>query len=72
MVSSRTEAIAGRVPAERADQLERAADEASVTKSVLVSRALEYYIERNPDDIEALRPDDPLESMDAFTKDLIK
>ena len=63
MVSSQTEAIAGRVPAEWADQLERAAGETGATKSALVSRAFEYYIERNPDDVSAFYPDDSIDTL---------
>lgn len=55
-----TKAVTGRVPADVADRLDRAAEETDCTKSQLVARAVEHYIEENPDRIEAFYPDDSL------------
>lgn len=60
MGSTQTNSVAGRVLIEQAELLERAADEQDVTKADLVQRAVEHYIERNPDDIPAFYPDDSL------------
>lgn len=60
MGSTRTNSVAGRVPIEQAELIEQAADKENVTKSDLVRRAVELYINRNPDDIPAFYPDGSL------------
>lgn len=62
-----TEPVSGRVPADAATRLDRAAEETSLTKSQIVARAVEHYIEENPDRIEAFYPDD---SFAAFVEEL--
>ena len=54
-----TNAVSGRVPADVTDRLDRAVEETDRTKSQLVARAVEHYVEENPDRIEAFYPDDP-------------
>jgi hypothetical protein len=58
MGSRRTDAVAGRVSTEEAELLRQAADEKDVPISDLVQRAVELYIERNPDEIPAFYPED--------------
>lgn len=55
-----TEAVSGRVSADVVAQIERATEETGLTKSRLVARAIEHYIEENPDDISAFYPDGSL------------
>lgn len=59
-----TEAFATRVPREAADRIERACEQTGRSRSDLVADALEYYVQENPDDIQAFRPanvtEDPL------------
>jgi predicted transcriptional regulator len=51
--SESTKAFATRVAASAAAPLEDALDERGWSKSELVRRAIQYYVERNPDDIKA-------------------
>jgi len=67
MESGRTEPVAGRVPLEQAELLEQSVDEQDCTKAELVQRAVEYYIDRNPDEIPAFFPED---SLAAFAEEL--
>ncbi|WP_254862265.1 ribbon-helix-helix domain-containing protein [Halovivax gelatinilyticus] len=62
-----TKAVSGRVPADVVSRLNRAANETALTKSQLVARSVEHYIEENPDRIEAFYPDD---SFAAFVEEL--
>lgn len=62
-----TKPVSGRVPADVETRLDRAAEEIGLTKSQLVARAVEHYIEENPDRIEAFYPDD---SLAAFVEEL--
>ena len=62
-----TKPVSGRVPADVVARLNRAAEETDRTKSQLVARAVEHYIEENPDRIEAFYPDDPFA---AFVEEL--
>ncbi|ELZ12525.1 hypothetical protein C479_03992 [Halovivax asiaticus JCM 14624] len=55
-----SEAVSGRVSADVVAQIERATEETDLTKSQLVARAVEYYIEKNPDDISSFYPDGSL------------
>lgn len=61
MTSRTSRAFAGRLPAEKADLLEAAIEESNETKSDIVERALCYYLQRNPDRLDALRPMGPLD-----------
>jgi len=67
MGSRRTDAIATRVSCVDAELLERTADEQDVPIADLVQRAVELYIERNPDEIPAFYLED---SLAAFTETL--
>lgn len=67
MEANRTKPVAGRVSTEIASQLERATEGNDVTTSELVRRAVERYVEDNPDDIPTFYPDD---SLAAFVEDL--
>ena len=60
MESRQTNAVAGRGSTEEAELLRQAADEKDVPRSDLVQRAVELYIERNPDEIPAFYPEDSL------------
>ena len=62
-----TKAVSGRVPADVETRLEQATEETGLTKSQLLSRAVEHYIEENPDRIEAFYPDN---SFAAFVEGL--
>jgi hypothetical protein len=64
-----TKAFATRVTASEAAQLEDALEETDWTKSDLVRRAIQSYIERNPDDIRAFYPEGSLEE---FVTELVE
>ena len=67
MPSRQTKAVATRLPVEKATLLEQAVDDRNITTSELVRRAIEYYIETNPDKIRTFYPDD---SLAAFVEEL--
>lgn len=48
-------AFATRVSAEEAERIEAALEQRGATQSEFVEAALRYYMEKNPDDIPALR-----------------
>jgi hypothetical protein len=56
-----TTAFATRLQAEEAELVEEAIEATDDNQSAFVRRALEYYIHRNPDNIEVLSPDHSLE-----------
>lgn len=58
MRSKPTRPFATRLPAQQADLVDAAIEETESTQSDFLRRALEYYVRRNPDDIQALYPDD--------------
>ena len=61
MGSKPTKAFATRLPANEANQLERIIEGTDQTKSVLVRRAIRYYVKENPDRLNALYPEDSIE-----------
>lgn len=68
------ESLAGRVEAPIHRQVTEAAEETDSTVSEIVNRAIEHYIETNPDDLKAFGTSDdgpPWESLDEFTKELV-
>ncbi|MFC7213709.1 hypothetical protein ACFQO4_06390 [Saliphagus sp. GCM10025334] len=67
MGKPQTKPVSGRVPTDVAQRLERAADETGLTKSKLVARAVEYYVDENPDRIMEFYPDG---SLAAFVEEL--
>jgi hypothetical protein len=67
--SESTKAFATRVAASEAAQLEDALDETDWSKSDLVRRAIQYYVERNPDDIQAFYADG---SLGEFVAELVE
>lgn len=56
MTTGETEAFATRLPAAEATRVREAIDETDLSKSDLLARALRYYVEQNPDEIPAFRP----------------
>jgi len=56
-----TKAFATRITASEAAQIEDALEETNQTKSDFVRRAIQYYVEQNPDDIRAFYAEDSLE-----------
>jgi antitoxin component of RelBE/YafQ-DinJ toxin-antitoxin module len=60
--------VATKVDPETADKIERAAEEVGMTTSRFVACVLEIYVDQNPARLEALYPEDPLESFEAFTR----
>lgn len=69
MTSNTSRAFAGRLPADEAELFEAAIEESNETKSELVRRALRRYIRRNPDDSEAFRSGD---SLDSFVREMLE
>jgi len=69
MGETHSKPVSGRVPVDVAERLERAVDETDLTKSKLVARAVEYYVDENPDRIREFDPDD---SLAAFVEDLCR
>ncbi|QSX01007.1 ribbon-helix-helix protein, CopG family [Haloterrigena alkaliphila] len=69
MVPNQSKPVAARVPIDLAERLDRAADENDLTKSKLVARAVEYYVDENPDRIRAFYPDG---SLAAFVEELFE
>lgn len=61
MRSEPTKAVATRLSAAEAELLEEATAEVDWTTANLVRRAIRYYVEKNPDDIVVLHPEDSLE-----------
>jgi len=65
-----TTAYATRVSRERARAIEAAREQTGATQSEFVEGALRYYMEKNPDDISALRTesenDRPIEGTDPY------
>ena len=57
MRSESTKAFATRLPTTEAELLEQAIDETDWTQSILVRRAVRYYISKNPDGITVLYPE---------------
>ena len=60
--------VAAKCDPETAERIERAADELGMSTSQFVACILERYVDQNPDRLEALFPEDPLESFEAFTR----
>ena len=67
MGETHSKPVSGRVPVDVAERLERAADKTDLTRSKLVARAVEYYVDENPDRIREFDPDDPFA---AFVEEL--
>ena len=64
-----TKAYAGRVDETTAALIEQALEEEGISASAFISRAVECYIERNPDDISAFYSTGSVdEFMDALLK----
>ena len=67
MTSGETEAFATRLSAVEAEHFHEALDQTGLSESDLVARGLRHYLEENPDNIPAFRPDeskmDPLEKL---------
>jgi len=67
MTTGETEAFATRLSAIEAEHIHDALDQTGLSRADLVARGLRYYLEENPDDIPAFRPDesemDPLEKL---------
>lgn len=61
MESESTKAVATRITASEAAQLEDGLEETDWTKSDFVRRAIRYYTEQNPDKIRAFYTEDSLE-----------
>lgn len=53
MVTGETEAFATRLPAKEAERVVEAVEQTDWTKASLLKRALQYYIDENPDEIPA-------------------
>ena len=56
-------AFSTRLPAEDADRLKAAVEETDTNRSDFLRRVVEYYLEKNPDQLEALSPDELTERM---------
>ena len=67
MTTGETEAFATRLSAVEAEHIREALEQTGISRSDLVARGLRYYLEENPDDIPAFRPDksemDPIEKL---------
>ena len=61
MRSRSSTAYATRLPDEQAALVEDALDETEQSPTELLRRAVEYYIQENPDRIEAFYPDESIE-----------
>lgn len=59
MTTGETEAFATRLSAEEAERVRVALDQTGLTKSDLLALGFRYYLEENPDNIPAFRPEDP-------------
>jgi predicted DNA-binding protein len=64
-----TKAVATRIDVSEAAQLEDALEETDWTKSDFVRRAIQYYIEQNPDDLRAFYAEGSLEQ---FVTELVE
>jgi len=60
--------VAAKCDPDTAERIERAADEVGMSTSQFVASILERYVDQNPDRLEALFPEDPLESYEVFTR----
>lgn len=69
MGETQTKPVSGRVPLDIAERLEQASEKTGLTRSKLVGRAVEYYVDENPDRIREFYPDD---SLAAFVEELIE
>lgn len=58
MTTGKTEAFATRLSAVEAEYIREALNQTGLSRSGLVARGLRYYLEENPDDIPAFRPDE--------------
>lgn len=61
MESDPKRAFSTRLPAEDADLLEAAIEETDDNSSEFLRRVVRYYLDKNPDRIEALYPEDSTE-----------
>lgn len=59
MESGETEAFATRLTSEEAERVREVLDQTELTKSDLLARGFRYYMDENPDNIPAFRPEDP-------------
>ena len=57
MTTGETEAFATRLSAVEAEHIREALNQTGLSRSDLVARGLRYYLEENPDNIPAFRPD---------------
>jgi len=64
-----TKAVATRIDASEAAQLEDALEETDWTKSDFVRRAIQYYLKQNPDDLQAFYAEGSLEQ---FVTELVE
>lgn len=63
MRSNPKRAYSTRLPPEQADQLDAAIEETDSNRSEFLRRVVEYYLEKNPDQLESLAPDELMERM---------
>jgi predicted DNA-binding protein len=63
MRSNPKRAYSTRLPLEQADQLDVAIEETDLNRSEFLRCVVEFYLEKNPDQLEALSPDELTERM---------
>ena len=59
MTTDETEPFATRLTPEEAAQIQEAVDKTELSRSDLLSLGFRYYMDQNPHDIPAFRPNDP-------------
>jgi len=67
--TEQTKAVATRITASEAAQLEDALEETDWTRSDFVRRAIQYYLSQNPDKLQALYAEGSLEQ---FVTELVE
>lgn len=69
METESTKAVATRITTSEAAQLEDALEETDWTRSDFIRRAIQYYLEQNPDDLRAFYAEGSLEQ---FVTELVE